>query len=311
VPIRGRKPRFPAKPRLQAGSFSGRLEASGEPIYADGAFVRHRRPASYRAVLCVIGLAAACRSIIGLDEYAVEPAGSSSMNDDPDASDPQGGRDAGNGSGNDSGGNDGSVPPDDDGGSLPNGGASGAGGDGGSPPMGGAGAGGAVGGGGNAGAGGNDQCGPPPQPSACVPGPGAGSCDGICQADSCVHECVSPQDCGGSFEMSTIVACGPPSIEFPCILDCRGGGPCPAAVEVSCPDVAPCMVQCIEPGSCTGAFIRCKGGGCQVNCGAEGCDDTTEVICGSGPCIVFCEPGADVAQTEGPSCDAQKVGCGQ
>lgn len=284
--------------------------------------MRHRRPASSRARflsigLCAIGLAAGCRSIIGLSEYSVEPVTSTSTSNDPDASDPAGIRDSGSGNGSNNGSPDGSTTPDDDGGSTLNGGSSGSnGGGGGSTPMGGAGAGGASGGAGgnmpNAGAGGASDCGNPPNPSACIPPGSMGSCDGACQQDgSCLHECISAQQCGGSFDMSTIVACGPPSIGFPCVLDCKGGGPCPVANEVSCPDVAPCMVQCLEPGSCTGAFIRCKGGGCQVNCGAQGCDETTEVICGTGPCIVICEPGADVEQTEGLSCDAEKLGCGQ
>jgi hypothetical protein len=253
-------------------------------------------------------LAAACRSIIGLDEYSVEPVDSTPTNNDPDASDPQSGPDSGNGNG--TGNADGSVTPNDDGGSLPNGGSSGAGGNGGAPAVGGGGAGGAGGAGGmpNAGAGGSNDCSEPVTPSGCISGPGG--CDGMCQGDSCVHVCSSP-DCGGSFEMSTIVACGPPSIQFPCIVDCKGGGLCPSAIEVSCPDVAPCMIQCIEPGSCNGARIVCRGGGCQVNCGALGCDETTQVDCGTGPCIVVCEPGADVDQTPGLSCDAQAFGCGQ
>lgn len=285
--------------------------------------MRHRRPASFRARflsigLCAIGLAAGCRSIIGLSEYSVEPVTSTSMSNDPDASDPAGMQDSGSGNGNNNGSADGSTTPDGDGGPMGNGGSAGSGGNtggGGSAPMGGAGgAGGASGGAGgnlpNAGAGGAGNCSMPPEPSGCIQGPGG--CDGVCQQDgSCLHECISAQQCGGSFEMSTVVACGPPSIEFPCVLDCKGGGPCPVANEVSCPDVAPCLIQCLEPGSCNGAFIMCRDGGCQVNCGAGGCDETTQVNCGTGPCIVICEPGADVEQTEGPSCDAQTFGCGQ
>jgi hypothetical protein len=202
----------------------------------------------------------------------------------------------------------------DDGGAMPNGGSPAMGGnDGGGTPVGGGGAGGMSGGGAGgqvaaSGAGGNggNECAMPPQPGACLPGP----CDGTCENDACVHECAAEGMCGGSYDMNMIVACGPPTIDFPCILDCKGGGVCPIADEVSCPDVAPCVIQCLEPGSCTGARIQCRGGGCQVNCSAAGCDDTTEVLCGTGPCLIFCEPDADVTLTPGLSCDVQKLGCG-
>lgn len=257
----------------------------------------------------LVGWVASCRSIVGLDEFTVEPAESS------DDAGPQG-------SGNGGSGNTGDGDASAGGTANGSGGGNGASSNGGSGPGGASGA--PSGNGGNSGnpaAGGMsgesgvgpDGCPLQPEFSPCETGPGM--CDGQCQTanspmgsyDVCVRSCTA-DDCGGAFQTG-IVSCGPPNVDFPCVFLCDDG--CLFADEISCPGNTPCTIDCTAPDSCQFANITCRGGGCLVVCSDQGCDDTTQVTCGSGPCLVDCAQGGDVdLRLEAASCHAEKLGCG-
>jgi hypothetical protein len=263
-------------------------------------------------------LIGACRSIIGLSDFVVDPnpedggADSGQPSGDGDGDDGNGsgsgngdgdgdgdGDNGGDGDGDGDGGGDGDGDGDNGGGGNSAGGMSAGGnGSGGQPAGGGAGSG---------------DCGEQPSFEPCTTGPG--QCDGQCQTangpmgpyDVCIRQCES-DDCGGAFVTNEIAACGPPEVEFPCLFLCEGG--CSIALEVSCPSDAPCTIDCTMPGACLNSTITCRNGGCLVMCSDAGCDVTTEVNCGTGPCLVDCVFGGDVTQNAGPSCDAQTMGCG-
>ena len=253
----------------------------------------------------------ACRSLVGLDEFSVEPDPPSGAGDDGGSNQAGSGNNSGDGDGDSgvSGGTAGDVDGGDSGGATASGGAAGqsagGGGAGGMNSAGMNGGGGSMPGGGTAGS----DCGAPPMPGTCTQGPG--QCDGMCDPfEQCVRECTT-DDCGGAFMMMNIVACGPPEVGFACAFLCNADGACGDAVEVSCPMSEPCTVDCSMPGACLSATITCREGPCQVLCGSGGCDNTTIVNCGPGPCIVNCMPGADATQNAGPSCAAEKINCGQ
>lgn len=254
----------------------------------------------------LVGWVASCRSIIGLDEFTVEPSGGlddGGLSGSGNSGNPGDGDASTGGSENGSSGSSGSGS----GSSGTGNGGSGGSGNGGSssnPGAGGMSGGAAVG---------PDGCPLQPEFSPCETGPGM--CDGQCQTanspmgsyEVCVRACTA-DDCGGAFETG-VVSCGPPDIDFPCVFLCDDG--CLFADEISCPGNTPCTIDCTAPDSCQFANITCRDGGCLVVCSDQGCDDTTQVTCGSGPCLVDCAQGGDVdLRLEAASCHAEKLGCG-
>jgi hypothetical protein len=75
-----------------------------------------------------------------------------------------------------------------------------------------------------------------------------------------------------------------------CTVRCDSLSQC-AGKEVVCPEDWPCVVRCVDEGSCQDSNLHCGSRGCHVICDASWSCENTTIHCGDGPCEAVCIEG--------------------